>query len=136
MRLHPGLVILLSIAIKAHTQPSNSVGMPMQRVVPEGGCVLAGRYFKQGTLVGQDPLAVHLDERAYGKDAGSWRPDRWIEDRAEVEKYNLTFGQFSSGREDQPIDVLDRSRLSRLHWQEYQSYGNVRRSISYCYRLI
>lgn len=109
----------------------------MQRVVPEGGCVLAGRYFEQGTLVGQDPLAVHLDKRAYGKDAASWRPDRWIEDRVEVEKYNLTFGQSFSGKEDQPIDVSDRSRLSRLHWQEHQPYGNVRRrSISCCGRLI
>ena len=73
MRLHPG------------------VGMPLQRVVPPGGLVIGGRFYRAGTLVGMSAVDTHLDSRAYGDDAAEWRPDRWLEgDRTELEKYNLT----------------------------------------------
>ena len=76
MRVHPG------------------VGFPMQRVVPKGGRQLGSRFYKEGTLIGQQPRLVHFDPRAYGPDAAKFKPERWLtEDRTELEKYNLTFNQ-------------------------------------------
>ncbi|KIJ57323.1 hypothetical protein M422DRAFT_57629 [Sphaerobolus stellatus SS14] len=70
-----------------------TIGLPLQRVVPKGGRNIAGRFFPEGTLVGMQPRLVHTDPRAYGDDAASWRPERWLEeDRNQLEMYNLAFG--------------------------------------------
>lgn len=66
---------------------------PLERVVPEGGRVIGGQYFPAGTLVGQSAWTVHYDERAFGKDAAVFRPERWLEgERNDLERYNLTVG--------------------------------------------
>lgn len=66
------------------------IGAPLQRVVPEGGRVIAGRFYRSGTLVGMLPHLIHQDPRAYGGDAAQWRPERWLEcDRHALERHNL-----------------------------------------------
>jgi cytochrome P450 len=73
-----------------------AVGMPLQRVVPPGGRVIAGRFYRAGTLVGMTPREIHLDSRAYGNDASEWCPERWLEgDRGQLEKYNLVVRRLS-----------------------------------------
>ena len=57
----------------------SAVGLPLWRVVPEGGAELAGRYFPAGTVVGINPWVAHYDEDVFGPDAVSFRPERWIE---------------------------------------------------------
>jgi len=67
-----------------------AVGMTLQRVVPAGGRVIGGRFYREGTLIGMSGREIHYDVRAYGKDAGHWRPGRWLEgDRNELEKFSL-----------------------------------------------
>jgi cytochrome P450 len=61
MRLHPG------------------VGMPLERVVPEGGTTLCGKFFPEGTIVGINAWVVHHNKEVYGFDTDAFRPERWLE---------------------------------------------------------
>ncbi|KAM0789779.1 hypothetical protein ACM66B_006632 [Microbotryomycetes sp. NB124-2] len=85
----------MQACIKEANRMHPAVGMTLQRVAPPGGAFIGGRFFKEGTLVGQSAWEVHYDERAYGKDAHFWRPERWLEEnaKADLQKYNLAFGQ-------------------------------------------
>lgn len=40
---------------------------------------MAGTYFPAGTTVGMSPVPVHLDKQTFGRDAGMFVPERWIE---------------------------------------------------------
>jgi len=76
-----------------------AVGMHLPRSVPSGGAVLAGRFFPAGSVVGVSPKLVHRTKEAYGSDAVTFRPDRWLTDDAEelkeLNKNNLAFGSGS-----------------------------------------
>ena len=61
MRLHPG------------------VAMPLERIVPQGGAEICGRFIPEGTVVGVHPWVIHRNESIFGKDAHEFRPDRWLE---------------------------------------------------------
>lgn len=61
LRLHPG------------------TGLPLWRVVNEGGANICGRYFPAGTEVGINTWLAHYDEDVWGPDAQQFRPDRWID---------------------------------------------------------
>ena len=61
LRLHPG------------------TGLPLWRVVNEGGAEICGQYFPAGTEVGVNTWVPHYDEDIWGPDAQQFRPERWIE---------------------------------------------------------
>ena len=54
-------------------------GLPLERVVPPEGATVCGQRFNGGTVIGMSPWVVHRDKDVYGKDAGVWRPERWLE---------------------------------------------------------
>lgn len=51
--------------------------------------MLAGTYFPAGTIVGMSPLPVHLDRETFGRDAGEYVPERWIEGSVTPEGQDL-----------------------------------------------
>ena len=52
--------------------------LPFERVVPEGGVEICGRFFKGGTVVGMNPYVANRHRRTWGEDADEWRPERWL----------------------------------------------------------
>ena len=56
-----------------------ATGLPLWRVVPEGGATIAGRYFPAGEVVGVNTWVAHYNEDIFGADASSFRPERWLE---------------------------------------------------------
>jgi cytochrome P450 len=65
-----------------------SVGMTLPRHVPQGGCVIAGEWFPQGTQVGINAAVVQCNKSAFGDDADEFVPERWFRaDAARMERY-------------------------------------------------
>lgn len=77
-------------AIRMHP-PFN---LPLERVVPEGGVTVLGRYIPGGTKVGGSPYVVNRHKATFGDDAEVWRPERWlakgIRDKKNLEQSMLT----------------------------------------------
>jgi cytochrome P450 len=65
LRLHPG------------------TGLPLWRVVNEGGAMISDRYFPAGAEVGINTWVAHYDADIWGGDVSVFRPERWLEADAE-----------------------------------------------------
>ncbi|CEQ40409.1 SPOSA6832_02030, partial [Sporobolomyces salmonicolor] len=76
-----------------------AVPWTLPRVVPKEGAVIAGHYFAAGTEVGMSPYVFHRRKEAYGDDATSFRPERWLdaseEDKKVLERNLISFGSGS-----------------------------------------
>lgn len=57
--------------------------LALERVVPDGGVTICGRYFAGGTVVGMNPDVVNRHRPTFGHDVESWRPERWLEHKDE-----------------------------------------------------
>ena len=72
--------------------------LPFERVVPQGGVTICGRYFAAGTVVGMSPYVVNRHKPTFGEDADVWRPERWLEGddehRRKLEYSVLTVSSF------------------------------------------
>ncbi|KIY00905.1 uncharacterized protein Z520_03571 [Fonsecaea multimorphosa CBS 102226] len=68
----------------------------LEREVPPGGAVIAGKFLPGGTTVGVSVSNVHFDRTVFGKDADEFRPDRWLDPdpqrRVLMERSVLGFG--------------------------------------------
>lgn len=53
-------------------------GLPLERVVPEGGAVIGGELISAGTVVGMSGWVAHRDLQTFGEDCDVWRPERWL----------------------------------------------------------
>lgn len=69
----------LQACIKEALRLHPAVGMPLERVVPDGGLAIGGHWFRPGTVVGINAWALHRNREVFGEDAEHWRPERWIE---------------------------------------------------------
>lgn len=71
-----------------------AVGLLLERVVPGEGMQVAGQWLPGGTVVGICPWVLHRDQRVFGPDADSFRPERWLEADADalktMQRSNLT----------------------------------------------
>ncbi|OZJ03917.1 hypothetical protein BZG36_03279 [Bifiguratus adelaidae] len=64
-------------------------GLP--RLVPKGGCALAGHYLPEGTEVSINPHMVHHDPEIFSN-PDKFLPDRWLtEDSAKLARYHIPF---------------------------------------------
>ncbi|KZL77639.1 cytochrome P450 oxidoreductase [Colletotrichum tofieldiae] len=70
----PYLQAVIKEALRVHP----AVGLPLERVVPEGGATISGRFFPEGSVVGINSWVQHKNETLFGDDADYFRPDRWI----------------------------------------------------------
>ena len=73
----------LDACVKEAERMHPAVGLPLERVVPEQGATICGRYFPGGTIVGMNAFVVHQDKEVFGEDANSWRPERWLGSKAD-----------------------------------------------------
>ncbi|KAK4498262.1 hypothetical protein PRZ48_010919 [Zasmidium cellare] len=71
-------------------------GLPLERIVPEGGLTISGEFVPAGTIVGMNGWVVHRDRDVFGDDADQWRPERWLEadeaTKTRMDQGLLTFG--------------------------------------------
>jgi cytochrome P450 len=56
-----------------------AVGFPLERYVSAGGTTICGYDIPAGVNISVNPFVVHMDEDVFGKDAESYRPERWLE---------------------------------------------------------
>lgn len=69
----------LQAVIKEGLRIHPAAGLPLARVVPEGGATLAGQFFRQGTVVGINCWVAHQNTSVFGSDANTFRPERWLD---------------------------------------------------------
>lgn len=72
--------------------------LPFERVVPQNGIEIGGRFLPGGTVIGINPWVVNHDRGVFGQDADDWRPERWLESKdryREMEQSNLTVRNFT-----------------------------------------
>ncbi|TVY32474.1 Pisatin demethylase [Lachnellula subtilissima] len=109
MRLHPG------------------VGMPLERVVPEGGATLCGEFIPGETIVGVSAWVVHHSKEVFGLDTDTFRPERWLEAGPDqlrlMEQSSFAFGHGSRACIGKNISILEITKFVpqvlrhfRLEW--------------------
>ncbi|KAK3941462.1 hypothetical protein QBC46DRAFT_431297 [Diplogelasinospora grovesii] len=78
----PYLDACVKEAFRLHPAP----GLPMERIVPEGGMTIAGRHIPAGTIVGVSAWVVHRNAEIFGEDVETFRPERWLVDESASEE--------------------------------------------------
>lgn len=76
----PYLQAVIKEALRMHP----ATGLPLWRVVPEGGAFIAGHQLPAGATIGINSWVAHYNPSIFGADAHIFRPERWLE--AEQEK--------------------------------------------------
>jgi cytochrome P450 len=71
----PYLQAVMKEAMRLHP----ATGLPLWRVVPDGGAEICGQYFPAGTVVGLNTWTAHYNEDVFGPDARAFRPERWLD---------------------------------------------------------
>ncbi|KAF9872393.1 hypothetical protein CkaCkLH20_10220 [Colletotrichum karsti] len=107
----PYLQAVVKEALRMHP----AVGLPLERVVPEGGATIAGRFFPEGTVVGVNSWVQHQNKSLYGEDASQFRPERWLiddEERLSVMNRNwMPFGLGSRTCLGKNVSILEMTKL-------------------------
>ncbi|KAF7539421.1 hypothetical protein G7054_g2167 [Neopestalotiopsis clavispora] len=76
----PYFIAVVTEALRLHP----AVGLILERLVPKDGLRLAdGTFLPAGTIVGASPWVIHRDRAAFGDDANSFRPERWLQGEGE-----------------------------------------------------
>lgn len=112
----------LEVVMKESLRLHSAVGLPLWRVVPEGGVEVAGEFLPAGTNVGVNAWVAHRNKQIWGEDADVFRPERWLEAQAEadagrkeqlqrMEGYYLPFGLGSRTCIGRHISTLEISKL-------------------------
>lgn len=71
----PYLQAVIKEALRLHA----ATGLPLWRVVTEGGLELDGHFFPPGSVLGLNTWVAHYNEDVFGPDAKQFRPERWLE---------------------------------------------------------
>lgn len=86
----------LSATIKEAMRCYPFLNLPLERIVPDNGATVAGKWFPGGTVVGCHPSIVHRDPTVFGLEPNQFRPERWLlEDKGtkvRMERASLGFG--------------------------------------------
>ncbi|EJD03518.1 cytochrome P450 monooxygenase pc-bph [Fomitiporia mediterranea MF3/22] len=70
----------------------STAALGLQRIVPEGGLTISGKWFPEGTIVSVPTYTIHRDPKVWGEDVDVFRPERWLEgDHSAMSKTLNTF---------------------------------------------
>ncbi|PSN62543.1 cytochrome P450 [Corynespora cassiicola Philippines] len=106
----PYLQAVIKEALRLHP----ATGLPLGRVVPKGGAVIANAYIPEGTVVGINTWVAHHNTDVFGPDAAAFRPERWLKSEEEskrMEKYYIPFGHGSRTCVGKNISLMEISVL-------------------------
>lgn len=104
----------LQAVIKESLRLHPATGLPLARVVPAAGAVIAGTWFPGGTVVGVNTWVAHANTSVFGDDARIFRPERWLEDDETTSMLNklwIPFGVGSRTCIGKNISLLEISKL-------------------------
>lgn len=107
----------LNAVIKEALRLNPALALPMERVIPPGpGIDINYVHLPPGTIVGINPWVLHRDPRIFGRDAETWRPERWLsngdEDRIKyMDQHILTFGAGKRSCLGKNIAMLELTKL-------------------------
>ncbi|KAK4935613.1 hypothetical protein LTR10_023374 [Elasticomyces elasticus] len=86
----------LSAVIKEALRIHPAAGLPLERIVPQGGVELCGQFIPAGTIVGCSAWTIHRSQRIFGPDVELFRPERWLEgsekDISDMNSFLFSFG--------------------------------------------
>ncbi|KAH7305928.1 benzoate 4-monooxygenase cytochrome P450 [Stachybotrys elegans] len=98
-------------------------GLHLERIAPEGGIEIEGKFIPEGTVVGMNAWVVHRNKDVFGEDADTWRPERWMEADADkrklMESCLLTFGAGHRTCLGKHISLLEIYKLVPTMLMEY-----------------
>ncbi|KAK0369863.1 cytochrome P450 oxidoreductase, partial [Colletotrichum costaricense] len=107
----PYLQAVIKEALRVHP----AVGLPLERIVPEGGATIGERFFPAGSVVGINSWVHHRNTAIFGDDAEKFNPDRWLienEERISVMNRNwMPFGLGSRTCLGKNVSILEMSKL-------------------------
>ncbi|KAH7111734.1 cytochrome P450 [Dactylonectria estremocensis] len=90
----PYLQAVIKEALRLHP----ATGLPLERVVPDGGATICNQFFPAGTIVGINTWVEHQNEQIYGPDAAEFRPERWlVDDKGKIAFMNRHWMPFGLG---------------------------------------
>ncbi|KAI0450404.1 cytochrome P450 [Xylaria acuta] len=105
----------LQAVIKETLRMHPATGLPLERVVPEGGATICGRFFPAGTIVGINSWVAHRSIETFGADADEFRPERWLINDADklaaMNRQWIPFGVGSRTCLGRHISTLEISKL-------------------------
>ena len=108
-------MLYLQASMKEAMRMHPAVGLLLERVVPEEGATIAGKYLPAGTIIGANPWVVARDKSVYGEDADHFRPERWLEaDATRLKLMDRNYLAFGSGARTclgKNISLLEMSKL-------------------------
>ncbi|KAK7425512.1 hypothetical protein QQZ08_007953 [Neonectria magnoliae] len=107
----PYLQAVIKEALRLHP----ATGLPLERVVPEGGATISGKFFPAGTIVGINSWVEHHNRSIFGEDADVFRPERWLTTDADrlsmMSRHWMPFGLGSRTCIGRHISTLEISKL-------------------------
>ncbi|KAF2791289.1 pisatin demethylase [Melanomma pulvis-pyrius CBS 109.77] len=110
----PYLQAVIKEALRMHP----ATGLPLERVVPEGGVTMCGSFFPAGTIVGINTWVSHRNTSVFGADANIFNPERWLIDDKErlavMDRHWMPFGLGSRTCIGRHISMLEMSKLIPL----------------------
>lgn len=87
----PFLQAVVKEALRMHP----ATGLPLWRVVPEGGVQVGEHWLPPGTNIGVNSWVAHYDKNVFGDDAYVFRPERWEEAKEkDVDRYRKMEASF------------------------------------------
>ena len=98
----PYLQAVIKEALRMHP----AVGLPLWRVVNEGGAEICGEFLPAGSEVGINAYVAHFDRDVWGADVNEFRPERWIEAEKEGGDRIKTMEQYYATVRPPPLPHL------------------------------
>lgn len=86
----------------------------LPRYVSTGGMLINGIWIPPKTEIAANPYPIHRDKRIFGKDANIFRPERWLEDPAQIklmDKYDFAWGYGSRKCIGKSLALLDAQKF-------------------------
>ncbi|KAI1268309.1 cytochrome P450 [Xylariaceae sp. FL1019] len=75
-----------------------AIPMSLPRYVPKNGRIIDGYFLPEGTIVSSQAYSAHHVDRAVFPDPDLFNPERWLEEKGELDRKRLFFAFASGGR--------------------------------------